>query len=450
MFRRLFLYEETLNPTPAVISSALFFLFKNLTFWLLASVAIWVITRVKFPDRKHELLFQLGWIPLATLLLSPGEATYHFLLLAISAVFFVRILLDLGRVYAALGVAILFAAINLPHYLKLKSLAVGWLTPLAYTRLWLLALFFATVIVFFHRFLNADRGAVLSLLLVVVVLSSGHTLLDYLAAKPSTDTVSQIQVEGSEFQRQPGLIMNSPDRGRNKTVFSYCTIPDQYAIFSTSGARLTPEGGHNYYRPDLAPDDTRLLVETVEEGEHRILYFPRMGQSPTPLTRGRTPSWHPSGDRFVFEKAGKLYIFEMDTRRAISLDTRGLCCAPSYSPTGRFLIYCLQETKAASLRRLDLESGEFDTILRFPHRLRSPRLSPDETRIVFSAETSGNWDIWMFDLLKNDLSRVTWDPAVDLDTIRQEDGSGIVFASDRGRGLGCTALFEIPMAEQLP
>lgn len=94
LFRRLFLYEPLLNPSPVHFSPLLFMVFKNISFWIILSTGLLALLRVRFGDEESRFRFQIGWILLLLLLVSPASATYHFLLLTISTAFLVQILLS--------------------------------------------------------------------------------------------------------------------------------------------------------------------------------------------------------------------------------------------------------------------------------------------------------------------------------------------------------------------
>jgi hypothetical protein len=93
----------------------------------------------------------------------------------------------------------------------------------------------------------------------------------------------------------------------------------------------------------------------------------------------------------------------------------------------------LYEIDAAGTRRL-LVGG----------RLRRPRLSPDGVRVTFQAFVAGSWDVCAVDRSTGLFTRVTGGPANDVEPAWTADGGAIVFASDRGRGLGLTTLFVVP------
>jgi serine/threonine protein kinase len=76
-----------------------------------------------------------------------------------------------------------------------------------------------------------------------------------------------------------------------------------------------------------------------------------------------------------------------------------------------------------------------------PMSLNSPRLSPDGKRVAFTAEVSGNYDVWIQDLTRNLRSRLTFDPVRDIAPVWSPDGKIIVFASNRK---GVTDLYRKP------
>jgi serine/threonine protein kinase/roadblock/LC7 domain-containing protein len=65
----------------------------------------------------------------------------------------------------------------------------------------------------------------------------------------------------------------------------------------------------------------------------------------------------------------------------------------------------------------------------------SPRglsLSPDGRRVALHRTVNGNTDIWLVDIARGVRTRLTFDPAVDTSPVWSPDGSRIVFTSNRG------------------
>jgi len=62
----------------------------------------------------------------------------------------------------------------------------------------------------------------------------------------------------------------------------------------------------------------------------------------------------------------------------------------------------------------------------------APRLSPDQSKVAFfSRDSSGNADIWVYDMKRNVPSRFTFEPSVELTPVWSPDGASIYFSSNR-------------------
>ena len=72
--------------------------------------------------------------------------------------------------------------------------------------------------------------------------------------------------------------------------------------------------------------------------------------------------------------------------------------------------------------------------------------SPDGEWLAYEAFADGSWDVWVRSRRTGEARRVTHDPANERDPAWLPAGDGIVFASDRRRGLGATTLFVVPFA----
>jgi len=60
-----------------------------------------------------------------------------------------------------------------------------------------------------------------------------------------------------------------------------------------------------------------------------------------------------------------------------------------------------------------------------------PRVSPDGTRVALDMERAGNRDIWILDLRRSDLTRLTTGPTEDIMPLWSGDGARVFFGSDR-------------------
>ena len=334
LFRRLFLHEQTLNPTPVFDSPLLFFAAKNLVFWLILGLSIVVIVKGRSSSKEHNELLRLGWIPLSLLLLSPGGATYHVLLLTISAVFFTRILLDSHRLRKAIILWVLLLCVNLSHHLWLEPLVGGWSTILVYSRLGLLPLYFLLCLV-----LLADvqwRSVKTRWILLTMAIASGSGIWQFHQYQNRADDAAVwLTPRGTEFDRHLGLLLDSPDSGSAEMVFSYGEVfRNSYSIYSLDGRRWTPPSNGNFYDPDLYQDDNSLLVGTVRSQRQEVLLSPSRGSKPEFVVVGSNPSWAPDGRSFAFLQQSRAYLCTLPDRAIEPLPVGTNAFDIQYSPAG--------------------------------------------------------------------------------------------------------------------
>lgn len=451
LFSRLFLFEETMNPDPPFPSTIIFLGLKHSVFWLLLGLTAYVLWNSRFQKKDHASLFQLGLLPCALLLVSPANTTYYFLLLTITAVFFTKILLDNKRFAAAAAIGALFVCINLPHFMKLRSLAQGWLTPLVYSRLWLLLIFFVLSLFLFRHSIRFVPKRGMLVLFITLLLISGSTVQGVVAFREETrDSAKWLKVQGPDFDRHLGVLLKSPDVGRREMVFSYCELMDEdYAIYGRDGNRWTLAMRQNFYDPDLATNDSSLLTVTVWNGRYEIWLSSAREELPVYLTTGESPSWHPNGRDFAFLRDGQICIGSTTEPHGRVIKGVENSYDLAFSPQGRFLVYCVEESDTFTLRVYELSSGRERVVLSSKGRIEAPCWSPREDKLVFSWSRNRNRDIWVIDLATRQSQRLTRHRATDTSPAWDKLNQRIVFASDRDRGLEFSTLYWISVPEEL-
>ena len=83
----------------------------------------------------------------------------------------------------------------------------------------------------------------------------------------------------------------------------------------------------------------------------------------------------------------------------------------------------------------------------FQGQTTNPRLSPDGRWVAYQEWRSGTgWDVTALERATGRVVRVTNDPANEQEPSWLPDGRGLLFASDRARGLGYPALYRIEFA----
>ncbi len=500
MLRRMFVYNASLNPQPAFPSEPLFLILKNTIPWLWLATFVWIYRETKFegatvppvipplrgvggchafmakklsraeeppPDppqggsfsqvAEQQHLFEIGMIPLAILLISPGSATYHFLLLSLSTTCFAKILWERNEKLRALFLSGLFIVINLPHYLLLKKYATGWLTPIGYMRLWLLVFFFATVCAFFARtgqwqLGNFKKYLLPALAIALVMIIINHQRLH----AQERDAAQWIPLHEKEFDRHLGLLVKTPNIGDERIAFSYGELLDEdYAIFAMTNSghvegQWTPHTSQKFYEPDLASDDQSVLLESINHGRAEIWLSRGREQQPEFLLEGEKPRWHYANARFAFLRAGRLGVAGIDAMKATEpqwLSIAATCFDLAFSPSAERLLFCGERKTAPHfiLGSIDIQTGEQKILLESESLLERPTWSPEAERIVFSWNVNGNRDLWMMSLNDQQLTRLTRDPAIDTAPVWDDAHQRIIFISDRGRGLECSTMFSLAL-----
>ena len=465
LLRRLFVHSPSLNPQPPLPSPAAFVLLKNLISWLWLAGFVWIYRQTAFSDRAHQRLFEISLAPLAILLLSPSSATYHFLLLSLTTVCLVKILLDLQQSRRALVLSALFLLINLPHYLRLKKFAVGWLTPIGYMRLWLLVFFFVMVCCFFYRLANWHwQPAVFRNHILAAISIAGIMIVSEFrrAAAQEHDAARWVPLHEQEFDRHLGLLVKTPDIGRERIVFSYGELLDEdYAVFSMTRngqveGQWTPDIPQKFYDPDIATDDQRVLMESIQNARAEIWLSRGKGRSPEFLLEGENPNWHADGMGFAFLRAGRIGFAVVKNHGASAVSWLSLtdqCYDVAFSPIDNQLAFCAkratEQDYVLALAAAIPGSADHEILLQSENPLERLVWSPDAATIIFSWNRRGNRDLWAINIRTRELMQLTRDPAIDTAPVWDEANQRILFTSDRGRGLEISAIFYISLPAEL-
>ncbi len=447
LLRRLFVYEQTLNPFPVVEAPLLFALSKSAVFAAIAGTGLFVLTRINL-RRQHQFLFELAWLPLVLLLLSPGSATYHFLLLGITVVFLVKILLDQKRLVAALALGSLFIIVNLPIFMKTRGLAAGWMNLLAYPRLMTLLAFFLATLFLFRSSINWRTSRRLRYVTAAVfLLFVGIPTLRAAAANPTVDGARWRRVGSADFDKHLGLILKSPSLGHKELVFAYCELlADDYAIYDQHGRVLLRDQQRNFYNPALAPDDATLLVETVSGGRTEIWLLASGAELPRFVLAGNDPAWHPDADRFACISNNRIVVADLDGIVQWQLNTAG-ASAPAFSADGESLVYCVEQKGVWQLVEHTLKNARSTNLLTSSDRIKAPAWANGDKQIVFCWEAAGNRDIWSLSRATNETRQLTSSKAADEGPVWDALQQRIIFTSDRGRGLEFSTLYSLDRPE---
>ena len=438
LFRNVFLYHDALNSNPLWPSPVLFVVLKNMVLWSLFGLSFFVLARAGFKKERHTFLFQAGFIPLALLVNSPASVTYHFLLLSLSCVFFVKILIDKKNRPGAALLAGVFILVNLPIFPKLLPLVNGWWILIAYPRLWLLLAFLICTLYLFRQDISWRPFSTVRWGHPVLMLFSAFTAQGLL----SLSTGAEGQAAYWPVNDPKHTISKQPDAGKNQLVF-IALIDDHYAVFSYDSGRWTPPHAQNFYNPALASDDKTLLVETVANNRPEIWISKGKGQAPVFLQRGQSPTWHPDATQFAFIQDGVIWRFDMQQQQRSFLIDIGNGYDLAFSPDGLSIAYCTRDLQGTRLQVLDIATGRIETVLQSPARIETPAWSPDASQLFFAWNRTGNRDIWS--LTRSAPAPVQHTTHRDSDTAPVWFGEQLIFVTDRGLGLEMSTLYRLTL-----
>ncbi|MEM8679899.1 MAG: hypothetical protein AAGF97_11145 [Planctomycetota bacterium] len=169
--------------------------------------------------------------------------------------------------------------------------------------------------------------------------------------------------------------------------------------------------------PSWSPDGRWIVYADNRDGQDDLFLAKSDGTGERRLTRDaaidRYPAWSPDSRRIVFAKrlssGWDLHLLTLDSEEVERLPESGTYVGhPAWSPDGEAIAFDTLFDDQAEIAVIDLASG---IIKRITHRAGNdliPAWSSDGRRIAFGGEpTAGNWDLWLVDLDKLELQRLT-------------------------------------------
>jgi serine/threonine-protein kinase len=181
-------------------------------------------------------------------------------------------------------------------------------------------------------------------------------------------------------------------------------------------------------------DSAQVAVRDLRTGAQKV------------LLRGGSHGHYVASGHLVYVAAGTLRAIAFDPNR---LETHGTAVPvlPRLSVTGNgagdfamavdgTLIYVdAQGSLGAAARTLVWvgRTGKEEPVAAPPRAYEHPRLSPDGMRLALSSNDQEN-DLWIWDLGRATLTRLTLDPGQDQFPLWTPDGRRIIFSSNRGVG----------------
>jgi len=233
-------------------------------------------------------------------------------------------------------------------------------------------------------------------------------------------------------------------------VFAPATPGGLYRISASGGVaspvtKLSDMRGEYMHRwPSFLPDGRHFLYLAWGEGEAGAVYAGSLERQESKLLLRERSNVAYSEGHILYVREGTLLAQQFDTERFetlgeaapvaeqvqyADLQVRGVF---SVSENGVLAYQSGAAARGSQLAWLD-RSGRSLGVLGDVASHVNPRLSPDGKRVavtVINPETSRS-DIWLYDLARGLKTRFTFNPAAERVAIWSPDGSRITFSSDR-------------------
>jgi eukaryotic-like serine/threonine-protein kinase len=235
----------------------------------------------------------------------------------------------------------------------------------------------------------------------------------------------------------------------------FATTSGLYRIAASGGepqllARPDPQRRERLYAwPDLLPDNRGLLFTIVSQDEKTAAQIAWLDiaslETKVVATGGTAARYVPTGHLvYVVESKLMAVAFDLDARvtRGEPVAIRDVEIATALDNGAAEFTVAANGTLAfispATLERYPLRTlvwvdrdGNEEPLALGPGRYIYPRVSPDGTRIAVDVASPTNRDIWIWDLRRASLARLTDGPSEDMTPHWSHDGRRIFFASDR-------------------
>jgi serine/threonine protein kinase/Tol biopolymer transport system component len=194
--------------------------------------------------------------------------------------------------------------------------------------------------------------------------------------------------------------------------------------------------------PQILPDGRSVLF-TLSEAPTRIMVHSYKSGESKELLKGDTARYLPTG-HIIYAKGNNLFAVRFDVHK-LEVSGTGVPVLEGVLRTGEGIsLYAVSDSGTlvyvpgtavvpASGRTLVWvdRNGKEEPLTAPTNTYYSPRISPDGAKVALGFSAEANTDIWIWDLVRVAMIRLTLDPGADVAPVWTPDGKRIVFCSNR-------------------
>jgi serine/threonine protein kinase len=214
------------------------------------------------------------------------------------------------------------------------------------------------------------------------------------------------------------------------TLTEVATPPAEQSGYGAEGPHFLPDGKRFlYYALSTTPGNGALYAATLDSKDQRLIL--KMNSNVTYVSPGY----------LLYQEQGTIMARPFDANRLqLTGDPKPIAQGVEFNPFGGTGLFTASDNGVLAYRAgggavpLSLvwvnRSGAEQRLPAPPHNYTFPRISPDGQRVAVGIEEGGG-QIWLYDIARDALSRLTFEDAANFDPVWTPDGKHITF---KGKG----------------
>jgi Tol biopolymer transport system component/predicted Ser/Thr protein kinase len=249
---------------------------------------------------------------------------------------------------------------------------------------------------------------------------------------------------GSWMTREDSIVYVTQDSAGGRGLFKIRATGGEPELL------LQSNNQEGYVTPEVLPGDQAVLLAVrpgvggggnAREGSIAVLSL-ATGELKTLIEGGYRPQYAPTG-HIIFVRAGDLWAVPFDVARLEKMGPevpviQGIQqggfvggAAYAFSTDGVLMYVPGGDTDAGATRSLVWvdRNGQAEPLDAERRYYLYPRISPDGDRLAVTILAAGNFDVWIYDLMRRTTSRLTFDTSIEGRPIWTPNSQHVVFSS---------------------